>query len=326
VVTPLVVGPVEKLIAAARARGEGQLQARVGPVRGLRDMRELAAAYDRMSDVVDEQDQMRRNLVAYMAHELRTPIAVMQASTEAMMDHVVNVTGEQVESLHAEAVKLSGLVDSMQRMAVTAAAFAELKFRNDDLAAIASEAADGLQSVFRGAGVDMIRRLESAPARCDHDRMREVVTNLLSNAAKFTPASGQVVLQTRASKDAATLHVIDTGPGIPQEDLPLVAKRFYRSPTTSSITGSGLGLAIADELVRAHGGTMTISSQLGKGTTATIEIPRPDNGSPVGSLRPARPRRCSRLPAAAAHPVLSCLCKLARAPALCARLSDDGLS
>ena len=152
VVTPLVVEPVERLIAAARARGEGLMHARVGPVRGLRDMRELAATYDNMADVLDEQDQMRRNLVAYMAHEIRTPIAVIQATTEAMMDHVVKVSAEQLEPLHAEAVKLTGQVDRLQQMAVTAAASAELNFRNDNLAAIASEAATAWRAISAAPG------------------------------------------------------------------------------------------------------------------------------------------------------------------------------
>lgn len=276
VVTPMLVGPVDELMAAALARTRGQLHVRVGPVRGLRDMRELVATYDRMADAVDRQDEVRRNLVAYMAHELRTPIAVMQASTEAMMENVVEVTSDQIRSLHNEAVKLNELVDGLQRMSVTGATFAGLELRSEDLADIASTAADGLRSVYLNRRVSLVRHLESARVRCDAGRMREVITNLLTNAAKFTPASGQVNLETRPSKDTATLQVSDNGPGIPPEDLPLVAKRFYRSSSAAGTTGSGLGLAVADELVRAHGGTMTITSQLDQGTTVTIELPIED--------------------------------------------------
>ena len=109
-----------------------QLHVRVGPVRGLRDLRELADTDGRMADAVDGQDQMRRNLVAYLTHELRTPIAVLRASTEAMADHVVEVGPEQINSLHDEAVKLGGLVDRRQRLTVAEAAFEELQFQADD--------------------------------------------------------------------------------------------------------------------------------------------------------------------------------------------------
>jgi signal transduction histidine kinase len=287
IVTPMVVGPVDRLTAAARARGRGQMQVRVGHVRGLRGLRELVRAYDSMADAVDGQDQIRRNHVAYMAHELRTPIAVVQASTEAMTDRVVDVSPDQIESLHAEAAKLSGLVDRLQRMAATEAAYTGLELETADLAVIAGTVADSLDSVFRKAQIEVRQHLDSVSVLGDPRGMREIVTNLLTNAAKFTPSGGQISLETYASDDVAVLEVSDTGPGIPPEELPLVAKRFYRSRNTADVPGSGLGLAIVDELARAHGGTMTITSQLGEGTNVTIQMPRPI----VSQDRPEQPRR-----------------------------------
>jgi len=292
IVTPMVVGPVDRLTAAARARGRGQMQVRVGHVRGLRDLRELVHAYDSMADAADRQDQMRRNLVAYMAHELRTPIAVVQASTEAMRDGVVDVSPDQIESLHAEAAKLGGLVDRLQRIAATEAAFTGLELENADLAVIAATVADSLDSVFRREQIEFNRRLDSVNVRGDPRGLREIVTNLLTNAAKFTPAGGQVILETYGSEDVAVLQVGDSGPGIPPEELPLVAKRFYRSRNTADVPGSGLGLAIVDELVRAHGGTMTITSQLGNGTSVTIQMPR--RGTNQGRTKQRRRRTKDR--------------------------------
>ena len=107
---------------------------------------------------------------------------------------------------------------------------------------------------------------------------------IAESAARSPPAGGQVVLETRTSEDTATARISDTDRGIPPEDLPLVAKRFYRSARTDDVAGSGLGLAIADEIVRAHGGTMTITSQLGKGTTVTIQLPAHGDPSQAGAL------------------------------------------
>ncbi len=236
-------------------------------------MRELALTYDRMADVVDSQDETRRNLVAYLAHELRTPISVLQASTEAMMDGVIEATPGQLESLRGQAVKLGQLVDRLQRLASAGAAATQLPTRPQNLADVAAATADGLASVVRGAGIRLSLRLKPVQVQCDQDRIREVVTNLLTNAAKFTPRGGQIVVETGPSGTQAMLRVSDTGVGIPPEDLPHITTRFYRGRGTSGISGSGLGLAIVDELVRAHHGTMAISSEPGKGTQVTILLP-----------------------------------------------------
>jgi signal transduction histidine kinase len=114
--------------------------------------------------------------------------------------------------------------------------------------------------------------------------MRQVITNLLTNAAKFTPAGGQVTIEVRPSGDRAVVRVSDTGAGIPPDDLPHLTERFYRGHGSERVGGSGIGLAIVDELVRAHQGTVDISSELGEGTRVTIEIPRgPAERSSLGA-------------------------------------------
>jgi len=117
VVAPLISKPVDRLARVARVRGSGQPDARVGRVRGFRDMRELAVTFDQMADNLREEDRLRRNLVANMAHELRTPIAVLQASTEAMLDGVQKATAGRLESLHDESLRLGQMVNDLQRLA-----------------------------------------------------------------------------------------------------------------------------------------------------------------------------------------------------------------
>jgi two-component sensor histidine kinase len=231
-----------------------------------------------------------------MAHELRTPVAVVQASTEAMTDQVVDVSPDQIDSLHEEAAKLSGLVDKLQRITAAEAASTGLELEDSDVGVIAATVADSLDSLFRRQQIRLNRRLDSVHVQGDATRIREIITNLLSNAAKFTPAGGQVSLETYAAADVAVLQVSDTGPGIPPEDLPLVAKRFYRSRNTADVPGSGLGLAIVDELVRAHGGTMTITSQLGQGTSVAIQLPRRDTNHHRTQRRRHRSKDRDRIP------------------------------
>ncbi|HEX9066503.1 MAG TPA: ATP-binding protein [Streptosporangiaceae bacterium] len=293
-VAPLLVRPVDRLLTTARARGAGRPQSRVGPVKGLRNLRELAATFDQMADTLDQQDQLRRDLVANVAHELRTPIAVLQASTEAMVDGLTPLTIENVRSLHEEAVRLGQMTDDLERLASAEAAALELTLIPCDLAEVAEDAATSLAGIFEAAGVRLVRRTESAWAPCDPARLREVITNLLTNAAKFTPAGGEVTLATRAGTDAAVLTVTDTGIGVSADELPRLRERFYRGRESAEVSGSGIGLAIVDELVRAHQASMDIESRPSTGTRVTIRLPLLPE--PPGSTGPPGPSRSPRSP------------------------------
>jgi two-component system sensor histidine kinase BaeS len=274
ILAPLITAPVDQVLGAARARSAGQRQARVGAVRGLRDLRKLAATFDQMADNLGREDQLRRNMFAYIAHDLRTPLAVLQASTEAMLDGVMPITAASVESLHSEVMRLGQMIEDLQLLSAAESSSLQLKMSRCDLAAVAGDTADSLASIFEAADVRLARQLSTVPARCDEARMQQIISNLLTNAAKFTPAGGQVTIETCTSGDRAVVRVSDTGVGIPAEDLPHLTERYYRGHGSERISGSGIGLAIVDELVRAHGGTIDIASQPGEGTQVTIALPR----------------------------------------------------
>ena len=274
ILAPLITAPVDQVLRVARARSLGQRHARVGAVRGLRDLRRLAATFDQMADNLGRDDQQCRNVVAYIAHDLRTPLAVLRASTEAMLDGVTPITPASVESLHEEVLRLGQMIEDLRLLSAAEAASLQLKMSRCDLAAVAADAADSLASIFDAGGVRLVRELNSVTVSCDQARMRQILTNLLTNAAKFTPAGGQVTIEVRPAGDWAVVRVSDTGVGIPCDELPHLTERFYRGHGTDRVSGSGIGLAIVDELVGAHLGNIDIVSQLGKGTQVTIEIPR----------------------------------------------------
>jgi two-component system sensor histidine kinase BaeS len=275
---------VDRLINAARARGRGEHGARVGDVGGLGEIRELAQAFDHMADASEEQDRLRRNLVADVAHELRTPIAVLQAGHEAMLDGLAEPSAENLGSQRDEVLRLARIVDDLQRLASAEAAALQLTLVPCDLAAIVRSAAARLADSFDAADVSIRWHLSVVQAMCDPARMHEVVTNLLTNALKFTPAGGTVLVETvlvetvpgRPDSEHALLKVSDTGIGILPEDLPRVSDRFFRSARTSGIAGSGIGLTIVAEVVRGHHGTMDITSEPGFGTKVTIRLPVAD--------------------------------------------------
>jgi two-component system sensor histidine kinase BaeS len=268
-----ITRPIGQLIAVTRSMAAGDRASRAGDVRGLGELRELAAAFDQMADTLDREDQIRRDMVADVAHELRTPIAVLQAGHEALLDGVAEPTPEELSSLRDEVLRLARMVGDLQTLAAADAAALHLSRRQCDLADIAAVAADSLARRFEAAAVDLDRRLSPVLVLADPHWLHQVVTNLLTNALKFTPAGGRVTISTRQAGADAVLEVADTGIGIPAEELPRVFDRFWRGQRSGQTSGSGIGLAIAAELARAHGGQLTAASAEGAGTTMTLTLP-----------------------------------------------------
>lgn len=269
-----ITRPVGRLIAVARAMGAGDRAARVGPVRAPGELRELAAAFDQMAAALDRHEQLRRDVVADVAHELRTPIAVLQAGHEALLDGVTQPTPAQLSSLRDEVLRLARIVGDLQTLAEADAAALRLTLSPADLAEIAAAAADSLAGRFAAAGISLNRRLTPVGVLADAGRLHQVITNLLTNALKFTPAGGRVTIVAGPDAGTAVLHVTDTGEGIPASELPHVFDRFWRGQGAAHTSGSGVGLAVAAELARAHGGDLTAASTEGKGTRMTLTLPR----------------------------------------------------
>jgi two-component system, OmpR family, sensor histidine kinase BaeS len=265
--------PVERLIEVANAVGGGDRSARVGGLRGPTELANLAETFDEMADALDRQEQLRRYLVADVAHELRTPVAVLQAGHEALLDGVVEPGPAQLASLRDEVLRLARMVDDLQTLAAAEAAALQLTLTDGDLAEMAATAADSLAGRFESSQLALERWLDPAPVRADARWMHQVITNLLSNAAKFTPAGGRVVLSTGLSDGRARLSVADTGVGIPADQLPHIFERFWRGTNPTGAAGSGVGLAVVAELVRGHGGEITVDSTPGEGTDVVVWLP-----------------------------------------------------
>ena len=267
--------PVRSLTAAAGAMSRGNRQARVGELAGApSELSELATTFDRMAATISREEQLRRDLVADVAHELRTPVAVLQANCEALLDGVVPHTPDQTASLHEEVLRLAGMVDDLQTLASAEAAALHLVRETCDLATVADMAADAMQTKATVAGVHLRRELASAIIEGDPTRLHQIVTNLLSNAVKFTPAGGTVEVRVTRNARNALLIVADTGLGIPADELPRVFDRFWRGQQANETTeGTGIGLSIVAELVAAHDGDISVERNPCDGTTLTVTFP-----------------------------------------------------
>ncbi|MCY0955157.1 sensor histidine kinase [Streptomyces sp. H27-S2] len=269
--------PIAELTSAASDLAAGQRDRRVTTIPD-NEIGQLAATFNTMADRVEKEDELRRLFASDVAHELRTPLAILRSELEAVQDGVREPTPEVVTSLHDETLRLGRLIADLEALASADAAAFTLEREPLSLTAVVRNAVDGLSSRFDAAGIALRTELAEMNAEGDAVRLRQIVTNQLTNALKFVPAGGSVTVTLRrdAHDDGwAELLVADTGPGIPAEDLPRIFDRFFRGRAARA-DGSGIGLAVAAELATAHGGTITADSTPGSGTVFTTRLPALD--------------------------------------------------
>jgi two-component system sensor histidine kinase BaeS len=217
-------------------------------------------------------------MVGDVAHELRTPLTRLRGQVEALRDGLLPLDMRTVESLYEEALLLSRLVEDVQQLAEADARGLPLREADIDLGELVRRAAAAIDAQARQAGVSLsVESTVAAPLRADAERLTQVLGNLLANALAHLAPGGTLSVRAREGAHASVeLEVQDDGAGIAAEHLPQVFDRFYRADPSRSRRdgGSGLGLAIVREIAEAHGGTATIASEPGRGTTVTVRLPR----------------------------------------------------
>ena len=269
-----ITRPVTRLIAATRAMAAGDHAARVGEIRAAGELRELAAAFDQMAGTVDRQEQIRRNLVADVAHELRTPIAILQAGHEALLDGVAEPTPAELGSLRDEVLRLARMVGDLQTLAAADAAALNLARRRCDLAGLAAAAADSLARRFEAACLTLCLQLSAVTVNADPHWLHQVITNLLTNALKFTrPAAASPSAPARPARKRGCASPTPA-PASPPRTCRASSTGSGAAASSAQVSGSGIGLAIAAELAHAHAGRLTASSEPGRGTQMTLTLPK----------------------------------------------------
>ena len=263
--------PLGDIVDAADRVAAGDYSARAAE-HGPRSLRVVARAFNSMTSTLQAQDAQRRHLMADIAHELRNPLAVLQGRLEGMLDGVYPRDEAQITAVLEETRLLARLVDDLRTLAHAESGMLTLRKESTDLAILVHEAVTSV-SIESAAGKVSIRAT-SAPdlplVDIDPLRIREVLTNLLSNALHHTPPGGGVSVDAVRRGDSIEVSVSDTGSGIAAEDVPKIFDRFYKGRGSR---GSGLGLTIARNLVVAHGGEIRARSEIGKGTTITFTLP-----------------------------------------------------
>ena len=285
--------PVHDLADAADRVTAGDYTARLGPTLLGPEFETLASAFNTMAEALESTERTRRRLLGDVAHELRTPLATIEAYLEGLADGVRTLDAHTLEVLGGQTARLHRLVEDISLVSRAEEHRLTLARATLPVARLADAAATAVRPGFQTKGVDLrVMVTPGTPAvDADRDRLVQVLVNLLTNALRHTPPGGTVTLAAEPAGGGVVISVADTGEGIAAEHLPHVFERFYRADPARDREhgGSGIGLAIARALVHAHGGTITASSEgPGKGAVFRISLPpasdRPDlQGSNVGS-------------------------------------------
>ncbi|MEW1569948.1 HAMP domain-containing sensor histidine kinase, partial [Streptomyces sp. NPDC093509] len=267
-----------RLVRPLRALTDAALSEDTGRVRiNTRDeIGQLAAAFNDLGERRERLEEQRKALVSDVAHELRNPLSNMRVWLEAAQDGVAELDQALTASLLEEAVQLQHLDDDLRDLPAAYAGTLRLHPEPLALRDVLEQVAAGQQAAARTGRITLTVSVTGDPVlNADPVRLRQIVTNLLSNALRHTPVGGTVTLNATDGDDEVLIQVADTGTGIAPDDLDRVFDRFWRADRSRSrrTGGSGLGLAIVRQLTRAHGGTVTAHSVLGEGTVFTLRLP-----------------------------------------------------
>lgn len=269
-----LTAPLMQLAETATAIRQGQRHRRAVPA-GSDEVRELAHAFNTMIDAQQAGEKQRQQLVADIAHELRTPLSVLQGNLYATLEGLVQADSATVARLYDQTRLLSRLVNDLHELSQAEARTLRLDRQAIDVGAALADICDSFQPVAESKAVHLVLDVPPAlPAlHADSGRLQQVMHNLLANALRYTPAGGQIAVGAKAMNGSVEIRVADTGSGIAPEHLPHIFERFYRAdPSRDRASGgSGLGLAIARAIVEAHGGTIRASSG-GPGAGSEITI------------------------------------------------------
>jgi two-component system, OmpR family, sensor histidine kinase BaeS len=263
--------PLGNLVMAAERVGSGDYSARLVE-HGSASLRRVARSFNSMTEQLQSQDQQRRQLMADIAHELRTPLSVLQGRLEGLLDGVYPRDDQRMSELLEDTRVLTRLVDDLRTLANAEAGNLPLRKEPTDLGILLNDSVSSFSTEAREKGIELRveERTDLPLLDVDPLRIREVLTNLLANAIRHTGSGGSIVVSAGVQDGRVEVTVHDTGAGIPPEELPRIFDRFYKG---ASSRGSGLGLTIARNLIVAHGGDIAAASELGCGTMIRFTLP-----------------------------------------------------
>jgi len=271
-----VTGTLRRLRDAARRIAAGDFSQRV-EITSPTEVAELGSSFNQMAEALEDGQRARRQLLADIVHELRTPLSVIQGTAQGFLDGVIAPDAEHASVIRNEALLLGKLITDLRDLSLAEAGELHLEKRPSDLGELVRQAAAAVQHRARELGIELevLVPPDLPPCLVDADRTLQILGNLLDNALRHTPRGGHVAVHVHEPAGGLlTLEVADTGEGIPSEHLPHIFERFYRVDAARPRgAGTGLGLAIVSQLARAQGGSVGVESTPGQGSVFKVSLP-----------------------------------------------------
>lgn len=271
-----ITRPLVNLKSATLQIGSGEMGVRV-PVTTNDEVGQVGQAFNQMADRLEDQERLRRQIVADVAHELRTPLSVIQGNLEAMIDGLLPAGSGELKEVHGEVLRLIRLTDDLRLLSLADARQLLLEQSLVDMGGVIESILRQMTPSASERGIHLEGDIEgiNTPITADKDKLKQALINLVDNSLRYTPPGGKVEILTTQTSDSIEITVVDDGPGIPIEDQPYVFDRFWRGDHSRSRAagGSGLGLAISKEIIQLHGGSLSIASPQTGGTKFIISLP-----------------------------------------------------
>jgi signal transduction histidine kinase len=282
-----ITRPLSRLRQATEAVAGGDLGARA-PVKRRDEVGRVAEAFNDMADELERQEGLRNQMVADVAHELRTPLSVMRGNLEAMIDELIPASEEELDAVHGEVMRLSRLVEDLRLLSLADAGELRLEIHEVDVASLVETAVRRLTPSAEARSITLSGDIgrNTGTIMGDEGKLQQVLANLVTNALRYTPAGKTVTVSARSVGQDVWLAVTDQGPGVDPAELPNFFERFWkgdrsRTRSQSTISGSGLGLSIVRQIVELHGGRVEAALPEEGGLQVTIILPvaGPQNAS-----------------------------------------------
>jgi signal transduction histidine kinase len=271
-----IARPITKTAHIAKQISDGKYDIRFEGRPRTKEMEDLSGAVNHLAATLSEQENLRRRLTSDVAHELRTPISAICSHLEAMIEGIWEASPERLKNCHEEACRLGSLVEDLERLARAESDKPCPVKAPADLSEIARAVCGNYEAEAKKKNIVLSFEGEQSVVPADGGRIGQVVANLVSNAIKYTPDSGCVLVSVRDFPENGKITVTDNGAGISEKDIPLIFERFYRADNSRSrdTGGAGIGLAIVKSIVAAHDGRVEVETHPERGSTFTVSLPK----------------------------------------------------
>ncbi|MBE2182450.1 MAG: HAMP domain-containing protein [Anaerolineae bacterium] len=271
-----MIRPLRRLSTAAQGIAAGDLSQRV-QISSHDEISQVSATFNHMAETLQCYAVERRNMIGDIAHDLRTPLSIIQSNLEAMLDGVLPTTPEELTSLHQETLHLNRLITDLRTLSLAEAGQLQLQKQSIEPGSLVQQVSDRMHLSAEEKNITLETDIASdlPPVQADPERLTQVMTNLVDNAIRYNPNGSRVIVAAHPANGHIELSVTDNGPGIAPEDIPHLFERFWRAEKSRNRAtgGSGLGLAIVKQLVEAHHGEVQVESQIGNGTRFMVLLP-----------------------------------------------------